>query len=270
MDTVDFNDENTPLINKIKQMITYDSKWTSHQINETVSYLVQSLMVDTSKEQYPIKLDVIAKLLGYTKIGKIYKLLINNFKKDLDFVLLTQNGEQTKIKKVGSRVHNKKNCVLTITCAKRLCMLSSTKNAEGFRMYFVIVEELLRDCLNKIYTVGNYESKRLIQYADLVVDDVRRGIVNMVNVIDSSGVVYFIRSGILDIFKIGFTRGDPMVRLGKLQVGNHNDLTIYRTIHSSEPAVLENKLHVIFKDNVIRGEWYNITVDDIDAFNTEA
>jgi phage anti-repressor protein len=133
-----------PLIKKIKQMITYDSKWTPQQVDETVSYLVQSLMVDTSKERYPIKLDEITELLEYTRLQGIELLLLENFKKDLDYSLLTSNGEQNKIKKVGSGGHNKKNYVLTITCAKQLCMLSSTKKAKSFRMYFIIIEDLLK------------------------------------------------------------------------------------------------------------------------------
>jgi phage anti-repressor protein len=254
-----------PLIAQIKGKITYDSKWSQQQIDETVSYLVQSLTVDESKEQYPIRLDDISKLLGYSKIDKILDVMVEHFKENLDYSLL-----ENKLNKVGRGGHNKKNYVLTTRCAKQLCMLSNTKKAKSFRMYFIIIEELLRDCIYKINIVGDMESRQIIQNTDISVCAVRNNIVNMVNLPeDKSGVVYFIRSGATDIFKIGFTCGDPVKRLNTLQTGNHTNLTIYRTIYSPNASVLENKVHLVFADRKIRGEWYTVTTGDINSLKRD-
>jgi phage anti-repressor protein len=135
---------NNLLVEQIKGRITYESKWTQQQIDETVSYLIKSLTIDESKEKYPIKLDEIAKLLEYTELRKAQFLLLEHFKENLDYSLLENKDEQ---KKVGVGGHNKKNYVLTSTCAKQLCMLSSTKKAKSFRMYFIIIEDLLKEII---------------------------------------------------------------------------------------------------------------------------
>jgi phage anti-repressor protein len=135
----------SPLVQQIKQRITYDSKWSQSQIDETVSYLVRSLSIDDSKEKYPIKLDDIAKLLEYKTFQGLEVLLLEHFKDKIDYSLLTL--KQRIIGKVKKGGRSKKNYVLTAACAKQLCMMSNTKKAKGFRMYFIIIADLLKDII---------------------------------------------------------------------------------------------------------------------------
>ena len=78
----------------------------------------------------PTSLDEIAKLMGYTELRKAQFLLLEHFKEKLDYSLLRNIPKQNKTGKVGRGGHNKKNYVLTSTCAKQLCMLSTTKKAK--------------------------------------------------------------------------------------------------------------------------------------------
>ena len=234
-----------PLIEQIKGKITYNSKWTQQQIDETVSYLVQSLTIDESKEQYPIKLDEIAKLLEYTEFRKAQLLLLENFKENLDYCLLENKDEQNKPKKVGRGGHNKKNYVLTSTCAKQLCMLSNTKKAKSFRMYFIIIEDLLKEIIkdptNKL--VNNVREK----IETLTLGEKFKSIeeeLDLESEYKDKNIIYFhklldYKSDTHDIYKYGITfriepRGDEhRKRFGDtrlIAVVDVNDLTYKQSI----------------------------------------
>lgn len=78
--------------------------------------------------------------------------------------------------------------------------------------------------------------------------------------------VYFIHEdGDLNIFKIGKTENHPADRLDQLQTGNPRKLKIYRWLQVENHNIVEEFLHVRFAEVHVRGEWYCITPDDIDA-----
>src|SRR5690606_777208 len=66
--------------------------------------------------------------------------------------------------------------------------------------------------------------------------------------------VYFIQAGEDGPVKIGWA-ADPVARLGELQVGNHLELRIIRTIDG--PPIAERVLHDYFGHRRIRGEWFS-------------
>lgn len=136
--------DNTKLFNLIKSKLTYECKWSDDQINKTINYLVCSLMLDRNQNKYPIKLDDISSMLGYTQIRDIKKLMVDSFQENIDYALLALGRKQNKTGRGGS---NKQIYGLTISCAKRLCMLSKTKQSNNFRMYFIIIEDLFKECI---------------------------------------------------------------------------------------------------------------------------
>lgn len=167
------------LVKFIKTKVKVKSDWSAGQVNDCVNYLVESLKMDESKSLYPVKLDELCKMLEYNEMREIKDLLINNFDEKTDYNLLSdirkqdldnsnskqQGSDDVELKTENSNLlvnkhkqdpenpnlkhggHNKKNYVLTLSCAKRLCMLSQTKKAKIFRMYFVMVEEIFKECL---------------------------------------------------------------------------------------------------------------------------
>lgn len=66
------------------------------------------------------------------------------------------------------------------------------------------------------------------------------------------GCIYFIRSG--NLVKIGYTAGNPEVRLKKLQIGSPTKLTLAGTIEGDN--VIERQLHWRFKSQHSHGEWF--------------
>ena len=79
-----------------------------------------------------------------------------------------------------------------------------------------------------------------------------------------NGLVYFIHmEDNFKMFKIGYTT-DLKKRLEQLQGGNPHLLCTYKTIENASKKV-EKRLDHIFQLKHIRGEWFTITPDMIDA-----
>jgi phage anti-repressor protein len=224
------NKQDTKLVVFIKSKLRVKSDWSSTQVDECVNYIVESLKMEESKTLYPVKLDELYKMLEYYEMRKIKDLLINNFDEKIDYNLLPkkdkqdiektnsehkgcnvelnkcennilsvkkdkQNLEKTKSKHGG---HNKKDYVLTLSCAKRLCMLSQTKKAKIFRMYFVMVEEIFKECLK------DNTNKLMSEFRDIVLNkiplvkkilplDVSVNNIKMINSNKNISVVYIIK-----------------------------------------------------------------------------
>lgn len=66
------------------------------------------------------------------------------------------------------------------------------------------------------------------------------------------------------LVKIGFAI-DPIRRIRSLQTGNPSSLTIYKSIKSEKYKQLENFLHKKYKSKKVRGEWFNISLSEIDC-----
>lgn len=68
------------------------------------------------------------------------------------------------------------------------------------------------------------------------------------------GWVYFIRATESGWIKIGYTAGDPLVRMAALQTGNHEALELIVAIRA--PQAKEKELHRRFAAHNTRGEWF--------------
>lgn len=72
--------------------------------------------------------------------------------------------------------------------------------------------------------------------------------------------VYVITDG--TAVKIGV--GDPKQRIKQLQTGNPREITLVREINTPLAYALERKMHQIYSDYRIRGEWFSAEIlDDI-------
>lgn len=78
--------------------------------------------------------------------------------------------------------------------------------------------------------------------------------------------VYFIHEeDNIAIFKIGKTSNHPGERLDQLQTGNFRRLRVYKWIEIENSTIVEEYLHTIFHDRKIRGEWFRVSTNEIDA-----
>ncbi len=80
-----------------------------------------------------------------------------------------------------------------------------------------------------------------------------------------SGKVYFIHeAGSEQGFKIGFTRREIEERIVELQTGNSKELKVYKCVPYQDCQKLENYLHNRFADKQIRGEWFNVNLEEVE------
>lgn len=81
----------------------------------------------------------------------------------------------------------------------------------------------------------------------------------------SKGLVYFVRMGGSNMFKIGYTT-NLKSRMSTMQTGCPLQLSVYRKVPHNDPRQFEQYLHECFDNNNIRGEWFNLTEQAIDTF----
>jgi len=82
--------------------------------------------------------------------------------------------------------------------------------------------------------------------------------------IDWSDIIF--DSDVKEVFKIGFTRGDPKKRLKALSTGNPFKMEIVKVFETKFNTKLEANLHQQFKSKKIKNEWFLLTDDDVDNF----
>ena len=77
------------------------------------------------------------------------------------------------------------------------------------------------------------------------------------------GYVYIVSMDNHHFYKIGISRKPPHIRLSSLQCGNPYQLRIEAIIHCVDYALLEKRLHQMFIDRKVIGEWYGLSKDEL-------
>lgn len=77
--------------------------------------------------------------------------------------------------------------------------------------------------------------------------------------------VYIISDG--EYYKIGFTTGEIQKRVLSLQTGCSSSLLVIKAIETEYPDVLEKELHRRFHHKWIRGEWFDLSKDDLNGID---
>lgn len=78
--------------------------------------------------------------------------------------------------------------------------------------------------------------------------------------------VYLITKESQNVYKIGFTKKNPMRRLKQLQTGNDEVLTIVKQYESSNAKQIENVWHRTLKHIKKHGEWFELDIDSVVNF----
>jgi hypothetical protein len=70
--------------------------------------------------------------------------------------------------------------------------------------------------------------------------------------------------------KIGFTKGNPEIRLKSLQTGNSNKLSLLKTFKSKNYKLLEKWLHSVFikQKTETENEWFTLTNEQVLIFDS--
>ena len=83
--------------------------------------------------------------------------------------------------------------------------------------------------------------------------------------------VYLICSTINNenVYKIGHTKRDVLKRIKELKTGNAGDITLIESFNSKWGTKIESTLHRKYKNNRVRGEWFELNNEEIDSFIDE-
>ena len=171
------------------------------------------LNYDTRKD-FVVDMEKIWKWLDFDKKGNCRTLLVNNFIKNIDYIidneistehnnkfdekgfsaceekpntdissinLFNSVEKNTKQKNKGGRPVNK--ILLTVNCFKKLCLRAKTKKSSEIHEYYITMEELL----NEIIMEQSYELQIKLRNKD------KENTKNMIDIFKNKQVVYLIQ-----------------------------------------------------------------------------
>ena len=67
-------------------------------------------------------------------------------------------------------------------------------------------------------------------------------------------------------YKIGYSKRDPNKRIKEMKTGNASQLDLIDSFQSKWGTQIEAKLHRMFQDKKISGEWFRLNSNDISQF----
>lgn len=82
------------------------------------------------------------------------------------------------------------------------------------------------------------------------------------------GSVYLLCDPSTNLFKIGMTKSCVSKRIKELQTGNSCEIHLVKKYDTLIPSFIETSLHHRFVDKHSLNEWYELTVEDINNFET--
>jgi hypothetical protein len=163
--------------------------------------------------------------------------------------------------KTGKNICKLKHILIAPKLFKRLLMLCNTEKGKQVRNYYIDLEEAI--FLYVLYQSNNNKLKYENDIKNLIDKNTSR--MNAVLLFDKInnkkykvGCVYFIKEKDTNNIKIGWC-WKLKRRISTLQVSNSKELILIKYELTQFPFDREKELHKIYKDNHIRGEWYNIT-----------
>lgn len=82
------------------------------------------------------------------------------------------------------------------------------------------------------------------------------------------GIVYLLKTEDEDqfLYKIGITKYTAKKRIKSLQTGNGKDIMVVESFKSEFNNKIETALHRRYITKRARGEWFNLTPDDVKEF----
>jgi hypothetical protein len=69
-------------------------------------------------------------------------------------------------------------------------------------------------------------------------------------------------------YKIGWTKRDPIKRLKELKTGNSQELELLQVFESKWGPKIESSLHRNFKHVRCEGEWFKLSLEDANNFQS--
>lgn len=124
-----------------------------------------------------------------------------------------------------------------------------------FSLFIKDSKIIFKEINNNKYGITRYISKNALLSIDGILAKQKR--VSL----EGKGHIYLVSDG--KNTKIGATTYNPTKRLNELQVGNAKKLTLIGSYQVERRIATESLLHKNYQDKNIRGEWFNLSGQDI-------
>lgn len=68
------------------------------------------------------------------------------------------------------------------------------------------------------------------------------------------------------LYKIGYTRRTPEIRIKEFKTGNASDMSVVSEFKSKWGTKIESQLHKLFNKKKVGGEWFDLDESDVQKF----
>ena len=165
---VDSNTYNSSLNFKSKIVDELNNTFTDDQKKWCVGNLYMYLNYHPTND-YPIDLENVWKLIGFSHKKNAKRTLENNFIKDEDYKILLHDELSSETislpreqNKLETRGRKEEVIMLNADTFKNMCMITKTEKAKEIRMYYVKLENMF----NKLLKEEMEENKKLLEEKD--------------------------------------------------------------------------------------------------------
>ncbi len=195
-----------------------------------------------SKTDFVVNLDRTWKWLGYNRINDCSRVLLKNFKENVDYKIekaALQDGKAgpnllEEGKNLGGAGLNRECITLTVNCFKKLCLKSRTEKADQIHDYFIGLEEMMNELvmeqteeLQQKLLLKDKQLKEKDQLSKQQIND------NTINNYKKTEVVYMGYAEENKVLKVGYSK-DIEERLAAHRREIRSDFTIlyiFKTIY---------------------------------------
>ncbi len=251
----------TKLVNKIKQTFSEDQqKWFVANFYVYLNY--------HPTKDFPINLDNVYKLIGFTQKKNAKRTLENNFTEGEDYKINMFHKEQDKTlllhrekqKSDNRGGHNEETIMLNIETFKSLCMIVKTEKAKEIRKYYIKLENIYNEIIKEEIEEKDNKLKLLEEKVELM-----ENAPETEGFTEFNGFVYVIKDDSkYGVYKIGFG-SDPKKRLETLNISSsEKSLRIIKLYKTKNMKWTEKILHLLLEPFRIkrRNEWFYLKNDD--------
>lgn len=217
---------------------------------------------------YPINLDDVYKMIGFSNKGNSMKTIKNNFVENEDYKTIIFRREKNKLEQ-ETRGRKEETIMLNIDTFKNLCMIAKTDKGKDIRKYYVKLEniynEIIKEELEQQKTILQEKQKEL-QEKQKELEEKDKRIILLEHKPEThgfdmrkSGFVYLIN----DLskpghYKIGMASNSEK-RLRSLNTSSsEKSLRLYFQIETYDIDSVERSVHYILQPFNIKGrrEWF--------------
>jgi len=131
----------TKIVDKLNETFTEDEQhWYVANLYMYMNY--------HAINDYPINLDDVYKMIGFSNKGNSMKTIKNNFVENEDYKTIIFRREKNKLEQ-ETRGRKEETIMLNIDTFKNLCMIAKTDKGKDIRKYYVKLENIYNEIIKE-------------------------------------------------------------------------------------------------------------------------